>query len=430
MPHPKATYRPYRAPAGATRLGDTYDVVPVAGKLIWVDLRPGQDLGPPAHPGAAPTRVWHSTDGRRWTASGSAGFARLTQLGLTSSVVGQQVFLTGEVSNRDRTATDLVISRSDDGGATWHATTLDPSRSPVAGWAMVRSIGSRLVVLGAERVAGTATGAIPMRIRAWISSDLGETWRLLPASTFGDGYDAPLATGRTADARLLVNGVLGGTWTSRDGEHWTPVPLPMAGGKFSMRSLGGAALFATDLGPGETDYFSTDAGLHWQPLHLQRVPLADAAGSGGPTAQQLGRTGSTLWMQANGSPGSDSSSAALQRSDDGGRTWHDTGLARHLCGTSPSQPQMRIDPPVSVGSTLVVGATCVNPVFVGSAAVYISTDDGRRWMPVPLPGPVSRSALGPARVHGDEIRYDVRTEPPGSDGGPGMQDYGELVIRP
>lgn len=429
-PHPKASFPPYRIPTGLRAFTDSYEILRARGHLIWVDHFSRQPGAPP--PGSRRPRaqlVWHSRDGRRWTAAGSAGFEHLADLGfLTTGVVGKQVFLVGEVTRRPSPLHYVVVSRSDDGGATWHASNLGTSRYGDGRPRIVLGIRDRLVLLGAVRFTGPGIGPTdPLRIGAWLSSDHGKTWRLLPASTFGPGDDAPVATGRTADGKLLVTGQSGQAWTSPDGESWATVPLPKAGGDFRITSLGGAALAAVDGDTGRKKYFSTDAGLTWQPLRLAPVPYGDLpTKSGAARPGRLGRTGSTLWMEAFNDGSSDATSAALERSDDGGKTWHDTGLPRHLCAKSTTRPNMDIQPPADLDGALVVAASCGDLVYPGPAAVYVSTDGGHRWKTIRLPRPLPRALLGPARVHGHSVSYDVETE---TTEGRTVEQLGELVIR-
>jgi len=431
--HPTAVYTAWRRPPGADPEIESYDVLHVGKRLVWVTVQPQRPSSPVPGQSSGPLRphVWSSGDGRRWTSAGAAGFDRFAGTHFTPSVVGTNIFITGEL-DAENGRREMAISRSTDGGRTWQLTTLRSPRIAQGETAMVAAVGRRLVLFGSVMFTGRDVGAGHPRLAGWTSTDQGRTWRLLSPSTFDIvAEDAPRSTARTPEGDLVVFAQSGRAWASSDGRGWAEIHGPKdwpADLLFSLQDgrLGARTFASTDIRDVRW-YWSDDLGRTWGRLRAAgvRVGRGEALTA---EPERMTRTGRTLWMEAPGET-SDDFYPTLQRSDDHGRSWKDTGIRPTRCSSLRICPNTTIHAPTDVDGVLVTAVTCrYGRCGRLSSFVLTSVDGGRRWHRLRLPRRAAEGALLDPRIVGRTITYEVRAPGRSRPGRPAQQ--GLLVIRP
>ncbi len=304
---------------------------------------------------------------RRWL--GAVGLAMLVALAGCGSSPGSAM-----VSSSSATTS----------AGTWSVLLLRPA-GPFGAWVWL-----------AQASSGTALGPYAEEIA--LTLDGGDSWlvRTPPGLATGtsDRSIAQLAAVSTADAWVSYAGVTSGSpqtlVATRDGgRQWTRVgwlPSPNCTLQFLTAKVGWCVTTLGAMGSeAVTVYRTTDGGQHW----TLKSASASPPHSGTPGSLPVGCdkyvafTAPTVGWAAFLCP---IGLSPIYESVDGGRTW-----TRQSVAALPASYRLGSvgddlwnGAPVAVGAIAAAGLTVEDPGV--RSLVYRSTDGGRTWSPVSLPG--------------------------------------------
>jgi photosystem II stability/assembly factor-like uncharacterized protein len=292
--------------------------------------------------------------------SGHTGYAwHITPTGTTAHFRGLSPVSATTVWVSGYTATDGVVMRTTDRGATWQ--NVSP---PGAAGLQFRDIEA----FDANRAVAMSIGNNPTDFRIYVTSDGGQTWSVTQQNTNpGAFYDC--MTFFDNKRGLLVSDPPDGQHflvlaTDDGGLHWhvtglqMPAALPgeaaFAASGECITSHGGRAWFGTSAG---RVFRSDDRGVSWT---VSQTPIASGSGTNGINALAFrsGRHGLAVggdFLAPTASPNN------FARTRDGGRTW----------SLIPAAP-----PEYRSGVTWVDGHTAI---AVGLTGSDVSTDFGTTW---------------------------------------------------
>jgi hypothetical protein len=224
----------------------------------------------PAGSGPVGSVAWTSTDGMAWTDTDASAQLGSSPLGLVG-IRGQTIV----AAEGHETPSGSAFWVSDDGGASWQRSAIDPDD----GWWAIHGLahGDGFVAVGTvfESFVDEPTATV------WTSED-GLSWQ---RTALGPGRVNRIV--EMGDGTLLVVGDDGEApmgWTSTDGRTWSrsDIDLGCCGNEFTVTPSGFVAVQGADDGSGSVVYSSSD-GLNWSvagPLagEMRRVAWTETFG--------------------------------------------------------------------------------------------------------------------------------------------------------